>query len=38
MEAEVTASTPHQIYQGTLVDSVEALEITDVAIKKTSLV
>ena len=33
MEAEVTASTPHQTYQGTLAPSAEGSEMADVAIK-----
>jgi hypothetical protein len=33
MEDEVTASTPHQTYQGTLTPSAEGSEIADVAIK-----
>jgi hypothetical protein len=36
MEDEVTASTPHQMYQGTVPVSADASEIVDVVIKASS--
>jgi hypothetical protein len=36
MEDEVTARTPHQIYQGTVAAFAEGLEIVDVVITTSS--